>query len=65
MGLDEIKNLLHNKRNGRQIEDATHRKVENFLPGILLLNRLNRIEHWYTITIKSKRWTLNISSGIM
>jgi hypothetical protein len=29
MGLHEIKKLLHNKRNGLQIEEATHRMGEN------------------------------------
>jgi hypothetical protein len=29
MGLDEIKKLLHDKRNGLQIEETTHRVGEN------------------------------------
>jgi hypothetical protein len=29
MGLYEIKKLLHNKRNGHQIEEAAHRMGEN------------------------------------
>jgi hypothetical protein len=28
VGLHEIKNLLHNKRNGHQIEEAAHRMWE-------------------------------------
>jgi hypothetical protein len=32
MGLHEIKNLLHNKSKGHQIEEATHRKEEKFVP---------------------------------
>jgi hypothetical protein len=35
VGLHEIKRLLHNKRNGHQIEQTTHRMGEN-LPAIYL-----------------------------
>jgi hypothetical protein len=30
MGLPKIKKLLHNKRNGHQIEEAVHRMAEKF-----------------------------------
>jgi hypothetical protein len=36
MGIQEIKKLLHNKRNGNQIEESAHTMAEKSLPAILL-----------------------------
>jgi hypothetical protein len=40
MGLHENKRLLHNKRNGHQIEEATHRKGENLCGEKIFANSL-------------------------
>jgi hypothetical protein len=34
MGLYEIKNLLYNKRNGKQNEEAAHEMGKEWLPAI-------------------------------
>jgi hypothetical protein len=37
MGIQKIKKLLHNKRNGHQIEEAAHRMGETSVPDIHLI----------------------------
>jgi hypothetical protein len=46
MRLQEIKNLLQNKRNGHQIEEAAHRMGEifsSYIPDRGLITRIYRV----------------------
>jgi hypothetical protein len=67
MGLHEIKNLLHNKRNGFQIEEATHRMGENlasYTSDKGLITRIYRnlkILNSPQITDSIKKWATELN----